>query len=96
MKTTVSFYTFAEGLRETFSTDAITLLFDYFEEYEKSCGEELEYDPIAIRCDFAEMDTDEVRDSYQLEDATDVEEYLSYHTSYVGKTPDGFYVFQQF
>jgi hypothetical protein len=29
-------------------------LFEYLEQYEDDCGTELDFDPVAIRCDFTE------------------------------------------
>lgn len=67
MKKTVSKYEFMNDSRLTnnFSYHGLEALFDWFEEYEESCGQELEYDPVAIRCDFTEFnDLDEVRELY--------------------------------
>jgi hypothetical protein len=59
MKTTVTEFQFVESFRacgreSQFSRDALLALFEYLEEYESSTGTELELDPIAVCCDFAE------------------------------------------
>ena len=59
MKQTVTEYQFVDSFRacgrETqFSVAARRALFDHFEELEDSCGTEIELDPIAICCEFAE------------------------------------------
>jgi hypothetical protein len=59
MKTTVTIHQFVESFRlcgrETqFSRAALFALFDYLESYEEDCGVELELDPIAICCEWAE------------------------------------------
>ena len=36
------------------SQNGALALAEYLEEYEESTGEELEFDPVAIRCDFSE------------------------------------------
>ena len=59
MKTTVTSYQFVESFRacgrETqFSRAALFALFDYLEDYEDSCGVEIELDPIGLCCEFAE------------------------------------------
>jgi len=59
MKTTVSEYQFVDSFRacgrETqFSVPARRALFEYLEDYEDSCGVELELDPIGICCEWAE------------------------------------------
>lgn len=62
MKTIVSEYQFVDSFRacgrETqFSVPARRALFAHLEEYEKSTCFELELDPIAVCCDFAEYPT---------------------------------------
>ena len=59
MKTTVTSHQFVEAFRacgreSQFSRAALFALFEYLEDYEDSCGEELELDPIGICCEFAE------------------------------------------
>ena len=58
MKTTLSVYDFCnnERLQRNFTYDALTALFDYFEELEQDLGEELNFDPVAICCDFTEYE----------------------------------------
>jgi hypothetical protein len=43
--------------KNNFSIQGLRALFDYFEELEKDLGEELEFDIIAICCDYTEYDT---------------------------------------
>jgi len=51
-----------------FSRRALVALFDYFEELEDDLGEEIEFDPIAICCDYAEYETAlEAAQDYGLE-----------------------------
>jgi hypothetical protein len=58
MKTTVTEYTFIRefiAIRpDQFSVPALRALFDYYEDCEQGSGEELEFDPIAICCDWTE------------------------------------------
>lgn len=58
MKSTISLHDFREGFkrlgRENFSYEGLAILFDYFEQLEEDIGEEFEYDPISICCEFAE------------------------------------------
>ena len=55
MKTTIQLHDFihCDALKQ-FSYDGRVALFDYLEQYEGDCGTELDFDPIAIRCDFTE------------------------------------------
>ena len=59
MKKTINFYEFSQGFvkrhrKENFSYEGLKLIFDYMEDLEESLGEELEYDPISICCEFHE------------------------------------------
>lgn len=56
MKTTIQLHDFihCDALKNAFSYDGRVALFDYLEDYEQECETELDFDPIAIRCDFTE------------------------------------------
>jgi hypothetical protein len=57
-----------------FSSEALVLLFNHFRNYEESTGEEIEFDPIAIRCEYEEMPPSELILTYR-----DLEEELPDH-----------------
>ena len=62
MKTSVNAYDFARafetaGRSNDFSRPALMALFDYLEEMEEGCGEEMELDVVALCCDWAEYKT---------------------------------------
>jgi len=64
MKTTVTEFSFIHGFREygrddNFSREGLEALFAYFEELEADCGTQIDYDPIAICCEFSEYVTAE-------------------------------------
>jgi len=103
MKTTISFYDFRREFEQcrpdNFSPEGLAVLFTYFEELEEGMGEELEFDVVAICCDYTEDTVKGIADAYGLElpkDETEEEhrqavfDYLSDHTSVVGDTSDGF------
>ena len=109
MKTTINQYEFCEAFanaerKENFSYEALELLFNYFEQYEESTGEEIELDVIAICCEYNEDTVEDIAKNYSIdlsdanpedEDYEDqcrqiVFDYLSDHTSVVGETSDGF------
>jgi hypothetical protein len=87
-----------------FSYEALGTLFDYFEEID----ENMEFDPIAICCGYAEMTMDEIFKAYpDVMDLIDMDrprestysivvDYLNDNGSYCGDTPQGTFVFQQF
>ena len=109
MKTTVSRYDFERAFvdadrKENFSYEGLKVLFDYFEDYEESTGEEIEFDVIAICCEYAEDTVTDIARNYSIDlnDANPedddydeqcrqiVFDYLSDNTSVVGDTATGF------
>jgi hypothetical protein len=60
MKTNVNFYEFRNWFNQNrpdnFSADGLVALFDYFEQCEADSGIELEFDPIAICCEYNEYE----------------------------------------
>ena len=79
MKKTINFYDFKDafhrfGRGEQFSAEALRTLFDYLEEYEESCDTEIEFDVIAICCEYTEYDS--IADfwlEYDQEDYPDID-----------------------
>ena len=56
MKTTIQLHDFihCDALKDNFSYHGRAALFHYLEESEQDIGEELDFDPVALRCDFTE------------------------------------------
>jgi hypothetical protein len=84
---------------DDFSREALESLYDYFEE----CDPSMEFDPIAICCEFSESSPTDIINDYDLdidpesENATDeVFEYLNNHTNAIGVLSNGFIVYAQF
>lgn len=71
MKTTINFSEFRDhfyGIRpDNFSYDGLKILFDYFEEYEESTGDEIELDVIGLCCDFAESTWEAIASDFNIE-----------------------------
>ena len=67
MKDTVTEHTFTdEMIKHGFSYEGTKALFEYLEQYEQDCDQELEFDPIAFRCDFYEYENlKEVQENYE-------------------------------
>ena len=111
MKQAVNQYQFEQAFRDcgrfggdndNFSYEALKLLFEWFEQYEEESGTEVELDPIAICCDFAELTYSEIARYYDCDDVLmilqreqenieDIEpeavaEFLNERTLYVGMT----------
>jgi hypothetical protein len=96
MKKTVNSYDFRRAFEmsstysNNFSYDALGLLFDYFEQLELDCGIEIEFDMVAICCEYEETHWEDVKNSYSadLEQGATIEdviEYLRDNTLYVGQ-----------
>ena len=109
MKTTIDFYEFREGFRRAdrdyYTPEGLQMLFDYLEQYEQDTGEELEFDVIAICCDYDENHWEDVAQNYSIdlsdcEDEDDkieaVRDYLNDHTSLVGEPVAGVFLYQVF
>lgn len=109
MKTTVDLYEFREAFRRAdrdyYTREGLEMLFDYLEEYEESTGTELEFDVIAICCDFDEHCWDYVAQNYSIdlsdcEDEDDkieaVRDYLNDNTALVGEPVSGVFLYQVF
>ena len=101
MRMTLDKNQIADTLRRDYysswSYDGALALADYLEEYEESTGEELELDPVAIRCEFSEYESAiEAAAEYTSEFTTEAAalEYLEDHTSVI--TFDGGVIIQDF
>lgn len=86
MKTTINFYEFETWFRRhrpnNFSRAGLIALYDFLEQYEEETGEQIEFDPIALCCDYTEYeDLDEFKANYtcqeyqELENWDDLEDY---------------------
>jgi len=76
MKTNVTEYDFRRAFEQSrpdnFSYDGLGALFEYMEEYEDSCDTEIEFDMIAICCEFTEYDNfAELQDNYDYIESMD-------------------------
>jgi hypothetical protein len=82
MKDTVTEYQFVDIMAQKqhgFSYEGAKALFQYFEQYEQDTGEEMEFDPIAIRCDFDEYESlEDIKKSYQdIESLEDLQNHTT-------------------
>lgn len=68
MKKTINFNDFHSDFMairpDNFSYEGLRVLFDYLEEYEEETGEEIEFDVIALCCDFSEYTIEELANDY--------------------------------
>ncbi len=110
MKQTINCHEFIDAfdrLRpDNFSRDALLMMFEYFEEYERDIGVEIEFDPIGICCEYVEEYPHEIVHNYKLEkdiSGMDQEEMIKFLSEYIeesaifiGITDNGSFVYQQF
>ncbi len=84
MKKTLNYYDFRTefrtyGRENQFSREGLKSLFEYIEEYEQDCGEEVELDVIALCCEFVEYeDLDEFHGDYDKEEYPNLETLRDY------------------
>ena len=79
MKTTVAKADFVlnDRLANNFTLDARLALYDYFEQYEDETGEQIEFDPVAVCCEYTEYASiKEIKADYPIiEDLEDLYNY---------------------
>ena len=82
MKTTIQLHDFihCDALKDNFSYDGRVALFQYLEQLEEDLGEQWDFDPVALRCEFTEFSNlDEVGNYYNdLQDLKDDAEKMEW------------------
>lgn len=80
MKENVSVYSFrdrflqSDTYKNNFSYEGLTALYEYLEEYEQSTGTEIDFDMVAICCEYSEYKSAwEAMQEYQPEDMPTVD-----------------------
>ena len=102
MKTTVNQSEFIDAFHsydryDQFGYDALVSLFDYMEQIEDDCGEEMELDVIALCCDYSVDSVADIASNYDIDiaDMDDDEareavlEYLHENTTVVDEDCNG-------
>lgn len=62
---------------DNFSYEGLGELFDYLEMCEESCDSEMEFDPIAICCDFSQCSLEEFEQAYPSVEGIQLDEGLT-------------------
>lgn len=100
MKQTVNFSDFVDAFRaydryDQFGYQALMVIFEHLEELEESTGQELELDVVAICCDYATDNWENIAENYSIdlsgiddedEKQETVIEYLNENTIVLGQT----------
>jgi len=104
MKQSINFSQFVDAFHaykryDAFGHDALRIIFDYLEQYEEDCNEEVELDVIAICCDYNVSHWTDVSQDYNIDlsdangDADEEEkivlDYLYDNTYVLGQCKDG-------
>jgi hypothetical protein len=85
--TEVTKYNFVNTLRRddyaSWSYEGAEALYDYFEQLSEDTDQNIEFDPVAIRCEFTEYeDLDEIKETYdcikRLEDLHDYTQVIEF------------------
>ena len=89
MKQTINEYQFIEGFRamrpDQFTIPALRALFAYLGELENDIGEEIEFDVIAICCDYSELTLKDINNDYSADASTlkEAADYFREHTTVI-------------
>jgi hypothetical protein len=81
---------------DQFGYDALSALFDFFEDLQYDIGKEIELDVVAFCCDFAVGTQEYIRGAYGLVEDADVVEYLLSNTTLIATLDDGRILYQEF
>jgi hypothetical protein len=89
MKQNISRYQFTDWFlssdtyKNNFSYNGLNALFDYFEELEEDMEKEMDFDPIAICCEFSEYENlEEIKNNYSSVEINNIDD-LKYHTEVI-------------
>ena len=103
MKTTLTLHEAADMLMkfEAFGTgpDSYSLCYsmaEWLEQYEEDIGEELELDPVAIRCEYRAVELRDVCEEYTLDSVKPPFEYLQENTVVIPTEFEDIYIIQEF
>ena len=75
----INWFRSSDNYRNNFSYDGLGALFDYIEELEHDIGEDIEFDPIALCCEYSEYQSFECLkdDYYSIESMDDLQDWTT-------------------
>jgi len=93
----ISWFRSSDTYKNNFSYEGLSALFDYLEEMEESTGEELDFDPVALCCEYSEYDTfEEFQEEYNGEVLYPTLDDLEDYTTVIRVGHTGSFIIQQF
>ena len=79
----VGWFWSSDTYKRNFSYEGLNSLFDYLEQFEEDMGEEIDFDPIAICCEYSEYENlKEIKKSYSSVEINNIDD-LRYHTEVI-------------
>ena len=73
----------SDTYKRNFSYEGLNSLFDYFEQLEEEMENEMDFDPIAICCEFSEYENlEEIKNNYSSVEINNIDD-LRYHTNVI-------------
>ena len=73
----------SDTYKNNFSYEGLNSLFDYFEQLEEEMENEIDFDPIAICCEYSEYENlNEIKENYSSVEINNIDD-LRYHTSVI-------------
>ena len=73
----------SDTYKRNFSYEGLNSLFDYLEQFEEDMGKEIEFDPVAICCDYSEYENlEEIKNNYSSVEINNIDD-LKYHTNVI-------------
>lgn len=110
MKQTVFWSVFIDAFRDAgrlnkFGYDGLRVLFDWLEQYEQTCGDEIDLGVVALCCEYSRDSWDSIAESYNIDlsDCKDddermdvVRDYLEEHTLLAGQVGESDFIYQNF
>ena len=88
-----------------YSREGLEKLFNFLDQLDEECGQQTEFDPISIRCEYYEESVEDILMSYYIgfdEDADEddkieaVRRYLDYNTTLVAVLKNGNFLYRAF
>ena len=79
----VDWFRGSDTYKNNFSYNGLNSLFDYFEQLEEEMENEIDFDPIAICCEFSEYENlNEIKENYSSVEINNIDD-LRYHTEVI-------------
>ena len=73
----------SDTYKNNFSYEGLNSLFDYFEQLEEDMDNQIDFDPVAICCDYSEYENlKEIKENYSSVEINNIDD-LRYHTSVI-------------